>query len=70
MEKEMKDISDIKKKIEKLREEVRECMEHEPYEVAYAKNQELDRLIEMYLDAVEESTTNHHRSTTPDPMGE
>jgi tetrahydromethanopterin S-methyltransferase subunit B len=66
MEKEMKDISNIKEKIEKLREEVRECMEHEPYEVAYAKNQELDRLIEMYLDAVEESTTNHHQFPPPD----
>jgi hypothetical protein len=70
MEKEMKDISDIKEKIEKLREEVRECMEHEPYEVAYAKNQELDRLIEMYLDAVEESATNHHPSPPPHPTGE
>jgi hypothetical protein len=62
----MTDISDIREKIEKVRKEVGASLEQEPYEVAYARNQELDRLIEQYLDAVGETATDPHQSPPPD----
>lgn len=50
-------IAEIKKQIEEVREEVKESWGKEPYEVSYQKNLKLDKLIEDYLDALEESST-------------
>jgi hypothetical protein len=61
----MKSITDVMDKIEKVREEVTRSLENEPFEVAYAKNRELDGLIEQYLDLLEEPPTSSHLSPPP-----
>jgi hypothetical protein len=63
----MNNLTELMDKIEKAREEVGSSLETDSYEVAYAKNRELDRLIEQYLDVVEEVSTTHHLPPPPFP---
>jgi hypothetical protein len=61
----MINITEIMEKIEKMRDEVSLSLETGPFETAYAKNRELDLLIEQYLDAMDELPTTYHLSPPP-----
>lgn len=62
----MTKIQELKAKIEATREEVSKSLEMGLYDVSYEKNLLLDKLIENYLDALEELTTKNHKTPPPD----
>ncbi len=60
-EDDMRDIIDLKMKIEEARAEVRDSYGKDPYDVTYEKNLKLDKLIEEYIELVENPTTSPHQ---------